>query len=82
MNIRPGAAVLSKATGRLGRTFKQHAGKIRGHIWVQWDGERDRQTVRIADVALVADDYDTAKAWELGLADQLVRQPLPPPADP
>lgn len=62
--IRSGAGVRHKGTGKLGRTFKQHAGKIRGTVWVQWDGERDRQTVAISDVALVANDYDTAKAWD------------------
>lgn len=64
MNIRSGAGVRSKATGKLGRTFKQHAGKIRGTLWIQWDGERDRQTVSVNEVTLVADKYDTAKAWE------------------
>lgn len=64
MTIRAGAGVRSKTTGKLGRTFKQHAGNIRGHLWVQWDGERDRQTVSVHDVMLVANDYDAAKAWE------------------
>jgi hypothetical protein len=63
MTIRAGAAVRSKATGKLGRTFKQHAGKVRGTLWVQWDGERDRQTVDERDVTLVATNYWSAKAY-------------------
>lgn len=64
MTIRSGAGVRSKTTGKLGRTFKQHAGKIRGTLWVQWDGERDRQTVSVNDVTLVADNYEAALAWD------------------
>ncbi len=50
-----GAAVRSNATGKLGRTFRNADGNPRGHVFVQWDGERDRQTVRISEVTLVAD---------------------------
>jgi hypothetical protein len=57
-------AVRSKATGKLGRTFRPHSGRIRGCIIVQWDGDRDRKTVDISDVVLVANDYVTAKVWE------------------
>lgn len=60
------AGVRNKATGKLGRTFRNADGNIRGHIFVQWDGERDRQTVNINDITLVASDYATAKAWEQG----------------
>jgi hypothetical protein len=63
-HIRTGAAVRSTATGKLGRTFRNPDGNIRGHVWVQWDGERDRQTVSLHNITLVADTYDTAKAWE------------------
>jgi hypothetical protein len=59
--VRAGAAVRSNSTGKQGRTFRN---TLRGYLWVQWDGERDRQTVRIRDVSLVADRYDAAKVWE------------------
>ena len=62
--IRTGAAVRDKASGRLGRTFRNSAGNIRGHLFVQWDGDRDRQTVCMSDVTFVAAEYETAKAWE------------------
>jgi hypothetical protein len=59
-----GAAVRNKASGKLGRTFRPSSGRIRDCLVVQWDGDRDRKTVEIADVILVADDYWTAKTWE------------------
>jgi hypothetical protein len=64
MRIPIGAAVRSKATGRLGRTFRQRGGKMHGSLWVQWDGIRDRQIISAHYVTLVADKYATAKAWE------------------
>jgi hypothetical protein len=67
--IPAGAAVRSKATGTLGRIFRNPDGNLRGHVLVQWDGARDHQTVRIADVTLVAGQYETAKAWENALAN-------------
>ena len=67
-----GTAVRSKTTGKLGRTFRPHKGRIRGCIVVQWNGDRDLKTVEIADVILVADDYMTAKAGETEKEDALV----------
>lgn len=66
--IKTGAGVRHKGTGKLGRTFRNPDGNIRGHIFVQWDGERDRQTVSIHHVTLVADDYETAKTWDAAKA--------------
>lgn len=62
--IPTGAGVRHKGTGTLGRTFRNPGGNIRGHLFVQWDGARDRETVSQHDVTLVATDYDTAKAWD------------------
>lgn len=62
--IPTGAAVRNMTTGKLGRTIQNPGGNIRGHVWVQWDGERDRQTVSLHNIALVADTYDTARVWE------------------
>jgi hypothetical protein len=57
-------AVRSKTTGKLGRTFRPHSGRIPGCIIVQWDGDRDRKSIDIVDVVFVAHDYMTAKVWE------------------
>jgi hypothetical protein len=67
--IRIGAGVRDKATGRLGRVFRNSAGNMRGYLFVQWDGDRDRKTVRISGVSLVADKYETAKNWEASVAE-------------
>lgn len=63
-NIAAGSGVRHKGTGVLGRTFRNPQGNIRGHIWVQWDGARDRETVSIHHVTLVAAKYETAKGWD------------------
>lgn len=62
--IRADAGVRHKKTGKLGRTYRNPDGNIRGHLFIQWDGERDRQTVSIHEVVLVSNDYSAAKAWE------------------
>jgi hypothetical protein len=72
IRIPNGAAVRNKITGKLGRTFRPHSGRIRGCIVVQWDGKSSRDTVAIADVILVADSYDTAEAWETAKEAALV----------
>ncbi len=59
--IRVGAAVRDITAGTLGRTVR-HA--LRGYICIQWDGDPDLDSVRIGDVTLVADKYQTAKAWQ------------------
>jgi hypothetical protein len=63
-----GAGVRSNITGKLGRAFRNADGNIRGHIFVQWDGDRDRQTVSIHHVTLVADSYEAAKSWDAAKA--------------
>lgn len=68
-SIRAGAGVRHKRTGKLGRTFRNAGGNIRGHIFVQWDGERDRQTTSMDDVTLVSTTYEAAKAWEVAGKD-------------
>jgi hypothetical protein len=72
--IPSGAAVRDIATGRLGRTFCNADGNIRGHLFVKWDGDRGRKTVRLSDVMLVANKYDAAKVWEVAEAAGDVRR--------
>jgi hypothetical protein len=66
--IPQGAGVRCDKTQRLGRVFRNPQGNIRGHIFVQWDGARDRCTVALRDVTYVAASYETAKAWDAAKA--------------
>lgn len=74
--IPAGAAVRDNKTGLLGKVFRNPHGNARGHITVQWDGDRDRKTVRLMEVSYVARDYDAVLDSEarriLAMSDEQV----------
>jgi hypothetical protein len=64
-HIPVGAGVREDKTGKLGRVCRNADGTARGHLFVQFDGERMRRTVRITEVSYVAKTYDDAREWEI-----------------
>ncbi|HEY2017543.1 MAG TPA: hypothetical protein VGH38_28755 [Bryobacteraceae bacterium] len=61
-----GAGVKETASGKLGKVCRQSGGTARGHLYVQFDGERERRTIGLQEVSYIAKTYEAAARWIAG----------------